>query len=263
MRHSVIILKLGGSILTDKLGRKPILNSRVARRLVREISTYRRHSSRGFILLHGGGSFGHPLAHRYDLTGKKLGPQSLVGVGATIASMRDMGTQLAQLFIKANVPVVPLQTSAIVRKERGATRFIDYSVIERVLEHGGIPLLGGDVVFDGDRSAIVSADELAVALAQNLTARTILFATNVAGVYERFPTPRGARPLKTIDRSDLQRLLASVQERRSRSDVTGGMMGKLRSLIPLRDCEVLIFDGRIPGACERALRTRAGTKITL
>jgi isopentenyl phosphate kinase len=237
------------------------LRAGVVNRLARDIA--RSCRKRPLILLHGGGSFGHPLAHRFDLHGKLLSAKNFIGVGLTVASMRNLGSQLAVALLRRSVPVVPLQTGSFVTREHGKLAFSGFAVIESILAGGGIPLLGGDVVIDsGKRSAIASADALAVVIAKRFHARRVLFASDVAGVYERFPPLPGTRPRIRLDRS-MARSIGQVKGKRSGFDVTGGMSGKLRSLLPLRNCEVTIFNGLVPGALARALKGRAGTRIRL
>lgn len=254
-----IVIKLGGSILTDKHGGKPALKERVVRRLARDIARNCRKET--LVLLHGGGSFGHPLAHRYGLVGKRLSRGNFLGVGMTISAMRELGTRLATAFFAAGLPVIPLQTSSFIRKERGKL-VGDFTTVEHILAKGGIPLLGGDVVIERGRSVIASADALAVALAKRFHARKIFFATDVAGIYERFPIRQGARPLRMADRATIRRI-ASSNTSRNQYDVTGDMGGKLASLSPLRNCEVTIFNGLTPGAFARALKKKTGTRIVL
>ncbi|MBS7631517.1 amino acid kinase, partial [Candidatus Bathyarchaeota archaeon] len=61
---SLIILKLGGSVVTEK--DKPVTpNKENIKRLSREIA----EAGEGeLILIHGGGSYGHPVADEYNLS---------------------------------------------------------------------------------------------------------------------------------------------------------------------------------------------------
>ena len=61
--NEIILLKLGGSLLTDKNTpfslRKEILESCLSQII---------ESKKLIVLIHGGGSFGHPLAKKYQIS---------------------------------------------------------------------------------------------------------------------------------------------------------------------------------------------------
>ncbi|OGG71844.1 hypothetical protein A3E65_02815 [Candidatus Kaiserbacteria bacterium RIFCSPHIGHO2_12_FULL_56_13] len=88
-----MIIKLGGSIITEKKSGKPVARVREIKRLAREIA--KAHRGRPLILLYGGGSFGHPLARQYRLSGRALSRGAFFGLGKTSAAMRVLGEVLA------------------------------------------------------------------------------------------------------------------------------------------------------------------------
>ena len=264
----LIIVKLGGSVITVKQSGKPKLRTRTIIRLAKEIAEWRstvihREGAR-MILLYGGGSFGHPLAHRYHLQNRVLNAKTLAGAGRTIAAMRELGNRLSSIFLDAGIPVVPLQTSSFVRKVNGRIVLQNLILLETILKHGGVPFLGGDVVFaDSRRTVIASADELAAVLGSLFHVRKVLFATNVDGVYKRFPPRTGERPLQKIDRGGLRGATAS-RGGNNAHDVTGAMVGKLKALLPLRNCEALIFNALRSGVLNSVLRGEyRGTTVVL
>ena len=58
-----IVLKLGGSVITDKNG-ELAARTEVINRLAEEIALARKES---LIIIHGGGSFGHPTANKHAI----------------------------------------------------------------------------------------------------------------------------------------------------------------------------------------------------
>ena len=61
--NEIILLKLGGSLLTNK--NKPFsIREDVVRNAVQQII----EANDKLILIHGGGSFGHPLAKKYKIS---------------------------------------------------------------------------------------------------------------------------------------------------------------------------------------------------
>lgn len=269
MKTGLIILKLGGSIITDKWAGKPVVRTRHVKRFAREIFHACFDRARGsripLVLLYGGGSFGHPLAHKYKVSERALSINSIVGAAKTISAMRKLGTVLTDIFLEERVPVVPLQTSSFVQQRNGKLIFTNYSMIEDILSHGGVPLLGGDVIIaDHRRTVIASADRLASELAQHFHSRKLLFATDVNGVYKKFPARAHELPLSIIRRKELRVMVASQTLRNGALDVTGAMTGKLRSLLTLRNCTIIIFNGLLQNVLAGVLRGKMhGTRIKL
>lgn len=262
----VYILKLGGSVVTRKQGRHPVLRVRRIREIAREIANVRVKNPRlKCILLYGGGSFGHPLAHRYRLVGRSLSRRSLVGVGHTIAAMRELGTRISRILLDAGIPAVPLQTSSFMRVHHDRLRFCDFTIIETILAHGGVPLLGGDVAFsDCRRITIVSADRIAVELFRRFRRAKMLFATGTDGVYATYPPRTYGRPLSALDRRSIHKMLKLGSSSATSTDVTGAMWGKLRALLNARNTTALIFNGNARAVFSRVLSGRKeGTIVSL
>lgn len=256
LQNAPIILKLGGSILSEKKSGKPVLRTAHIRRLARELSSYHRHFPHTpIVLLHGAGSFGHPIAHKYNFHHQDLTPERTRGMGQGIHTVRLLADGMNTLLLRAGLPIVPYQTSAMVGLQKERLVFFHPEPLGAVLAHGGIPVFGGDVILDEHRkTAIASADDLAVHVAQKMQHARILFATDVDGVYRRFPPQKGEHPAARLTRKALHAIIGSGTEKHSRVDVTGSMIGKLRALLPLRQCEVVIFNGQNPLALRAALR---------
>ena len=262
----ICVIKLGGSIITDKKNGRPLFRARRVKEIANEIAKVRsKMPNIRLVILYGGGSFGHPLAHRFKLLDQILSKSTFTGIGYTLAAMRELGTRLSISLLDVGLPVVPLQTSSFAGMQYGRLRFTDLSILETILECGGIPLLGGDVVFsDRTRSMIASADMLAVELARKLSRVRLFFATDTDGVYASFPPRLGQRPLATIDRQEIRALLKTQRPKTGRTDVTGAMPGKLHALLPLRDTTVMIFSGNTRGVIADVLSgKKRGTCVTL
>ncbi|MCK4779600.1 MAG: acetylglutamate kinase, partial [Candidatus Lokiarchaeota archaeon] len=82
--NDIILLKLGGSLLTDK--DEPFsIREDVVKNVVKQIID----ANEKLILIHGGGSFGHPLAREYSIS-KGINssiPNQILGLTKTHQSM--------------------------------------------------------------------------------------------------------------------------------------------------------------------------------
>ncbi|MED6306126.1 MAG: hypothetical protein VX898_04285, partial [Candidatus Thermoplasmatota archaeon] len=64
MAGDLIILKFGGSLITDKKSEIP----KVRNRALEKISSVLRNKKKNMIIVHGAGSYGHPIAKKYKIT---------------------------------------------------------------------------------------------------------------------------------------------------------------------------------------------------
>ena len=60
--NEVYIVKLGGSVITDK--NQPFSIRKI---IISNLLTQIKNSEKKIIIVHGGGSFGHPLAKEYQI----------------------------------------------------------------------------------------------------------------------------------------------------------------------------------------------------
>lgn len=265
-KNQPIILKFGGSIITQKFSGRPRIKKAIVWRLAKELKQFIQQSPKTkIVLLHGAGSFGHPLVFRHQLLEHPLAGQRLLGFTETVCSMRRMANLLTDIFRVAKLPVLPLQASAVLNEKGGAMFLFNLQHIKQILAAGFIPLLGGDMgLTKKNKAVVVSADRLAVLLCKALPNSRIIFATNVNGVFEKFLSPDDRRPFPFLSRKNLKRLIGKMTEQKNKYDTTGGMVGKLRTLLSLRGKEVVIFNGLQPGALSKALSGKpVGTKLEL
>jgi len=218
----LVVVKLGGSLITDK--NKPFFfRSGVVSRLARELAEAYREKD--LIILHGGGSYGHPVARRYRVS-EGLQRSSLRGLAETRYWMTILNAKVTRALVDAGIPAVPMQTSAFTICERGAVKRIFLEPLKALLSMRAVPLAYGDVVMDTALGfSILSADVLAAELAIRLGAERLVYALAVDGVYTANPDAVSTARLLTELSADA---VESVASGGTGIDVTGGMRLKLR-----------------------------------
>lgn len=243
------ILKIGGSILTDKnqeLGSRPSEISRVAR----EIASYPEE----VVLVHGAGSFGHIPAKKYGLP-KKFSRQGLRVTHSTVARLCDL---VVEALSKAGVDCLPVHPLSCLTLRDGRIDHFFTEPIKEMLDASIMPVLHGDVAMDAaGKAAIVSGDQLVAYLAKALQAEVVAVGSNVDGVLF------SGRPLPRVTRKELAQLGSAIGGSDG-VDVTGGMRGKLLELLDLADLGVdsVIFNAGKEGNIARALKGECvGTRI--
>jgi len=223
------ILKLGGSVITLKA--KPYTaNSDAIKMLAGEI---RRANVKPLIIIHGGGSYGHPTAAKYHVKEGYKDPSQAMGFSETHQAMVTLNKMVLDALIKAEVPAVTVQPSAFILTDKGRIRSMETDIILTLLKLGIMPVLYGDVVLDSTLGfTILSGDQLVSSLAIKLGADRIIMAIDVDGLYTADPkVDPSARLIPHITPREL-RSLQQKMEGIQVTDVTGGMLGKMLELMP-------------------------------
>jgi isopentenyl phosphate kinase len=245
----VKVLKIGGSILTDK-NRRLFARSEEINRVAEEVAPY----AEDLILIHGAGSFGHVQAEEYRLR-EKFSPE---GLRITHSSVVELNRLVVEALARSGANPMPVHPFSCVALRDGRIESFSLAPIERMIEEGLLPVLHGDVAMDITRRAgIVSGDDLVPYLARSLDAEIVAEGTDKDGVLVE------GKPLKKISRDDWP----AVDEHlggSSTADVTGGMREKVLKLLELADMGInsLIFNASRRGYISRVLKGDAlGTKV--
>ncbi|MEW6222494.1 MAG: isopentenyl phosphate kinase [Candidatus Hadarchaeota archaeon] len=220
-----IIVKLGGSVITDK--RKPFtVRKSVLGRLAKELS-----DARGpLVVVHGGGSFGHTVAAKYNIAKGYRSRKQLMGLSLTHRSMERLNAQVVEALQGAGLPAVAVQPSACAVVSNGRIVSMELRPVRKMLELGIVPVLYGDAVTDAKKGmCILSGDQLMSRLASELGASRVIVGADVDGVFTSNPKKdRGARHLDRITPSTKLSLGGAGVK-----DVTGGMKNKVDELMAL------------------------------
>ncbi|MDD1660148.1 MAG: isopentenyl phosphate kinase family protein [Methanomicrobiales archaeon] len=218
-----VVVKLGGSVITEKSG-----PCRIDRRRLEEIS--RAISGRNkvpLILVHGAGSCGHPQAQRYRLQDGVDGANRK-GIAITHAAVARLNRAVVQALRREGVEAEGIHPLHLCVAENGRIASLPLEPLERLQGLGITPVLHGDVVTDRARGAsIVSGDQLVTCLATGLRCSRVGVATDVKGVLGP-----GRKVVPRIDAASVRDLAIGGS---GASDVTGGMRGKVEELLLLAE----------------------------
>lgn len=248
-----LIIKLGGSIISDKTKRSKARFD-IIRQLVSEIASI---SSSPIIVIHGGGSFGHFPAKEYELHRGGRSKRKRLGLTETALEMNRLTQYLIEAFHKVQKPAIPIHASSVIVALDGRISHMDIESLREFLRQGFIPVLSGDVAADTVTNfTIISGDQIAMYLARLLNAPRVIFATDVDGLYTADPKEApNAKRIDVITPDTLDQVFdeIAVGVAAETADVTEGMRGKLNEIfkgLP-KNCEVLITDIRKPGTLQR------------
>jgi isopentenyl phosphate kinase len=242
---SLIILKIGGSVITEKGSISRAREAEIGR-ISQEIASFRKDSDSQLILVHGAGSFGHPHALKYKLN-DGFDPK---GAYLTHTSVKLLNSRVLEAFNNAGVHALPVHPMSSCLLENG--KLIDFQLgpIKVMLEKKIVPVLHGDVVMDMTKgTSVLSGDRIVPYLALSLKASKIGAGSDVDGVLdEKESVIRKISPLNFFD------LKKSIKGSRA-TDVTGGMLGKVSELLELagKGVESRIFNASRKGMVSRFL----------
>ncbi|HVP97509.1 isopentenyl phosphate kinase [Methanoregula sp.] len=216
-----IILKLGGSVITDK-GADCTVNKSALAGIASAIAG--APPATQIVVVHGAGSCGHPEARKYQLDrGATAGHTE--GIGITHDAVSSLNTAVVAALRDAGVQAVGIHPLHAGVADQGRLVAFETGHMEKMLALGMVPVIHGDVVMDLSRGAcIVSGDQLVRHLAVALKCTRVGLATDVPGVLD------GGRVVREITPRTVHTLQIGSS---SHTDVTGGMKGKIDELLGL------------------------------
>lgn len=224
-----IILKIGGSVITDK-GEELAARMQDMNRLAEEI---REANVQNLIIIHGGGSFGHPLAQQYAINSGFKEENQRIGFAETHHVMTVLNGLFMDALIWRNVPAVSITPSSCIITRNGRIQCFEDAPLKALLKMGFLPVLYGDAVLDTELGfAILSGDQLVSNIATRFDAKRIIIGVDVDGLYDADPkVEKTAKMFKHLTLKELKRLQDKLGKPTA-CDVTGGMFGKIIELLP-------------------------------
>ncbi|MEN6442532.1 MAG: isopentenyl phosphate kinase [Methanoregula sp.] len=215
-----VLLKLGGSVITDKSADCAIDREALCR-VAKAIGSA---PSSGILVVHGAGSCGHPEAKRYRLDrGATVGETD--GIYITHRVVSWLNDEVVSALRAQGVKAVGIHPLHVAVADKGRLVSFEVRHLETMLSLGMVPVIHGDVVMDLSQGAcIVSGDQLVRYLAVALAFNRVGLATDVPGVLDE----ERVVPVITPETAHALRIGNSMH-----TDVTGGMRGKINELLEL------------------------------
>jgi len=256
----LILLKLGGSVITDKTS--PLTaRLEIIERLALEIKNalVERGTDLQLVIGHGSGSFGHEVAAKYQTQHGAVATNSWLGFAEVSAVAAELNYLVIKALRQVGVPAIKFQPSASTRMRGQQLMYFETFPLKEVLGHGLVPVIYGDVSLNATQGmSIVSTEMLFDNLARELSPDKIILSGQVGGVYDHDPmTYPKASLIKQIDPTNW----ATVEAKLGGShgvDVTGGMLTKVREMyyltLSMPHMQAMIISAEVAGNVECALK---------
>jgi len=250
-RKEVVLIKLGGSIITDKdVPYKPRFN--VIKRLAKELGKVKGVS---IVLAHGVGSFAHTSAKEF---GGKKGYKSKWGIAKVARDAMEINRIVMDILIEEGIPAVSLRPMSMIVTNAGKLKNNFFEVVEEVIKQDLIPVIYGDVIWDKKwKSTIFSGEttlnEVGIYLMKKgFRVNKIIQVSKTNGVYD----DKG-NTIPSINKTNWK-TMEKYMFKETSVDVTGGMKHKIENALLIADkgIKTWIANGIIPNELFHALNGR-------
>jgi isopentenyl phosphate kinase len=264
--RDVVLLKLGGSLITDK-AREESPRREVIGRLAGEIARATAGAEAPFALVvaHGSGSFGHVAARRHGIGRGPLSAEQLAGACSTQERAAALHRIVVAALLEAGARPFSIAPSSCVVAAAGRPVEIAVEPLLLALKRGLLPVLYGDVVLDRDWGAsICSTERLFRLLPRPLQSggfkiRRAVWLGETDGLWDA-----AGRTVPRVTAATFAGALEAIGAAAG-TDVTGGMRHRLETALELAGQGIpsLLANGLTPGLLEPALRDEkvTGTEV--
>lgn len=243
----IYIIKIGGSVATYKDRSGVALRRSLLANTAKVLAELRSKKNFNLILVHGAGSVGHRLAHKFGLkNGAGNDPEKISGALKLRIENQKFNASFLEIMLSEGLPVSSVHTASVIAQEGGEISYCDTEIIKTALEKDIIPVLYGEMAYDNDITlSVCSGDVIAPYLAKELGAKKVFFASDIDGIFDKDPYHNEDAEL--MEQIDLSKIEENVSLSGSHSvDVTGGLGGKIRSIRMLQGTSldsIEIFNG--------------------
>ena len=254
----LVLLKLGGSLITDKrqaeTARLEVI-SRLAQEIARACAA---NPQLQLVIGHGSGSFGHVVGQRYGTRAGASSPTDWYGFAATADVAARLNRIVVAALLRADVPAWSIQPSVALRCADGVVVDGPHATVAAALQRGLVPVVFGDVALDEVRGGtIASTEEIFAWLIPRLQPQRLILAGEVDGIYTADPQlVSHAERIPVISPSTIQEIAADLGDSHG-IDVTGGMQAKVSQALTMAaqnpHLSIRICGGLTSGQIERAL----------
>jgi len=261
------IIKLGGSVITNKDGNKFEVKENTLKRIASEIKKASDEEKFSLVIVHGAGPFGHTNVKEFNLNNGIFSDKQKQGCKKTVKDCNFLDSKVVKALADQGIEAVAFDPNKFVKQDQKNVVEFPTKEIEDSLNQKKVPVLYGQMVPDKSLNySVISGDTIIAFLAEKLGAKKVFLGTDVAGLYTTDPKKdKNAEQIPLINKDNFENVLEKASEART-VDVTGGMKGKLEKLRQtLKGTTALIFNANETGSFYKALKGQEvkGTRVVL
>ncbi len=257
----LIIIKLGGSIVTNKNSATPKAKIDVIKQLAQDIAEIRKNYR--LILVHGAGSYAHPLVKKSGIHKGIYSDADKLAFAQENIDMLTLNNLITHSLVDQSIPCTSLPPHSFISKKNDQLTF-DTKLIKKYLVLGLVPVLYGDMILDNTQNAsVLSGDAITTFLARELKPDKVIFLSDVDGIFDSDPKKNPqAKLIPEINNDNLENILTGLTDNNPH-DVTGEMKGKILEIKSrLSGTEVILANGLKPQILKKVLdQSPVGTEL--
>ena len=254
MKKSIVLVKIGGSLITDK-NRAFSLKKKALKIIAQEI---KKSTKLGKILIvgHGAGSYAHVPSKKYEVHKGILSKKSYRGLVETADAAARLNRVVMEALLKEKVNAVSVSPLSMMLAENHALSSIKSGSIEEILRLGLLPVVYGDVILDLQVGCTVFSTEKVLGYLglhlkeKKYKVEKIIHCGKTNGVYN---DQKRTIPLINSENIDKYKRILKGSDG---VDVTGGMIHKVGEALKLarHGIKGLIIDGVEKGSLYKAIK---------
>ena len=244
-----VLVKLGGSLITEKTDARGAVRREVLARLATEIASALPRLPERLVLGPGSGSFGHVAAREHGIAEGLRSPAQLPGISRTQERAAALHREVLSALTAAGLAPFSIAPSSCMVFAAGRPAELADEPLRLALDAGLLPVVYGDVVMDREQGvAICSTERILEMLAGRLAVRRVLWLGETDGVYGEDGRTRPR--ISSLEGIGGMRFTSPAG-----TDVTGGMRHRVETALALarQGVRSVILNGLTPGLLERAL----------
>ncbi len=233
MPKEKILLKFGGSLITKKNSRLPVINNENLERIGKLLN----NNNYDIVIVHGAGSFGHPIAQKFNLIdGLNNSAEQKESIIEIRKQMRKLNQILCDIIDENGIKtksIIPSKTM----KTKGARQISQFpkKMFDDIIKEGCIPVTFGDVTDDELQGInILSGDVIMKELARIYKPIFSVFIMDLPGVMDGDPKSEISDIIPVVDSNIIQTLREKTEVSET-TDVTGGLIGKLECALEIAE----------------------------
>lgn len=256
--EDTLIMKVGGSVITRKDKIWPTPKIGVMKRIAKEIKEAIAQKKFNLILIHGVGSYGHPIVKRHSLHKGMYNDEQKLAFTQTQLQVNALNLIFTEILMNEGLKIKPIDAASSAIMENGELISMSTEPIKKAIENGMIPLLYGVPAYDNFKNcSILSGDRILSYIVNKFNLSVIIHATDTEGIYTDDPkiNPE-AFQIKKICGNDFTHVERYLRGS-SNTDVTGGMKNKIEEIMSL-DTNSEIISGLVPNAIKETLLGKRG-----
>lgn len=223
-------MKLGGSLITNKQSNTPKYHNNIMRKIANIISK----SNRRIIIVHGVGSYGHPIVKKYNIDkGIDETNEQKEAIIKARKQIRDLNKLLCSKMIEKGIKcdsIIPSETMILSSNKK--LEEVPREKFDEILSKNKIAITFGDIVNTKEGNvSVLSGDTLLLRLAQIYKPKRTYFIMDYPGVVKGSLNSKKIKIYKKIDSEFIKSV--SITEQINRPDVTGGLLNKIECALEI------------------------------